>query len=147
MGKNKHTFIILITLLLLLTNCSCSKCISTVVMINVKYDSFSELRFRSVPISEYELYRSEYKTSIKNKCDILKIISEIEEVKKNSKVIEFCNIDVRMRISIMSDLEEREVYIDNFYLVEKNKCYEITSESLTRILTLIDNGLAKELTY
>lgn len=147
MGKNKHTFIILITLLLLLTNCSCSKCISTVVMINVKYDSFSELRFRSVPISEYELYRSEYKTSIKNKCDIVKIISEIEEVKKNSKVIEFCNIDVRMRISIMSDLEEREVYIDNFYLVEKNKCYEITSESLTRILTLIDNGLAKELTY
>lgn len=147
MGKNKHTFIILITLLLLLTNCSCSKCISTVVMINVKYDSFSELRFRSVPISEYELYRSEYKTSIKNKCDIVKIISEIEEVKKNSKVIEFCNIDVRMRISIMSDLEEREVYIDNFYLVEKNKCYEITSESLTRILTLIDNGLVKELTY
>lgn len=147
MGKNKHTFIILITLLLLLTNCSCSKCISTVVMINVKYDSFSELRFRSVPISEYELYISEYKTSIKNKCDILKIISEIEEVKKNSKVIEFCNIDVRMRISIISDLEEREVYIDNFYLVEKNKCYEMTSESLTRILTLIDNGLAKELTY
>lgn len=116
-------------------------------MINVKYDSFSELRFRSVPISEYELYISEYKTSIKNKCDILKIISEIEEVKKNSKVIEFCNIDVRMRISIISDLEEREVYIDNFYLVEKNKCYEMTSESLTRILTLIDNGLAKELTY
>lgn len=147
MGKNKLTFIILITLLLLLTNCSCSKCISTVVMINVKYDSFSELRFRSVPISEYELYISEYKTSIKNKCDILKIISEIEEVKKNSKVIEFCNIDVRMRISIISDLEEREVYIDNFYLVEKNKCYEMTSESLTRILTLIDNGLAKELTY
>ena len=147
MVKNKNTFIILITLLLLLTNCSCSKCISTVVMINVKYDSFSELRFRSVPISEYELYISEYKTSIKNKCDILKIISEIEEVKKNSKVIEFCNIDVRMRISIISDLEEREVYIDNFYLVEKNKCYEMTSESLTRILTLIDNGLAKELTY
>ena len=147
MGKNKLTFIILITLLLLLTKCSCSKCISTVVMINVKYDSFSELRFRSVPISEYELYISEYKTSIKNKCDILKIISEIEEVKKNSKVIEFCNIDVRMRISIISDLEEREVYIDNFYLVEKNKCYEMTSESLTRILTLIDNGLAKELTY
>lgn len=120
---------------------------SNIDSVIVKYDSFSELRFRSVPITEYLYYQSEYNTTITDKRIIAAIITELEHVKTNAVVCSPCNIDTRMQISVLSHNIQKDVYLDAFHLVEADNCYNLSHHSLKKIVGIIDQKLLNDLFF
>jgi hypothetical protein len=131
-------YILSITILTFL--CGCNKCESSINRIEVKYDSFSECRFRSVSVSEYDSYLSDYNDTIIDKCLILDIVKEINHVTNQTPIDSAYNIDVRMRLSIIADSTHRDVYMDMFHLVDGDHCYHLPYESLLNIVSKIDKA-------
>lgn len=126
---------------------SCSQCTTDVESIQVVYDNIDDMTFRSIPPKDFDRYvenNGDQKTTvITDKCEILNIIDEFDQIMQNDTMS--LGVDTRMRFTIKHKDKTDRVYMGITTIMIREKSYWLSNESLKKILKYVDEDQLKRI--